>query len=404
LLGIICSCRMWKRSHLLDIMPTNALLPGFADSKRHYPILDGLRGVAALMVVVFHLFEAHAASRFVQIINHGYLAVDFFFVLSGFVIGYAYDDRWRSMTFGEFCKRRLIRLHPMIVAAMLIGALMFYFQAGAVFPKIQDTPLWLMLVVMFIGMTLLPVGASLDFRGWGEMHPLNGPAWSLFYEYVGNLLYALFVRKFSNRMLGVCVLAAGAVLVHHCVTGPQGDVIGGWSLAPEQVRLGLTRLLYPFFAGLLLSRMVDVGRVRHAFLLSSAMIVAVLAMPRIGGEQGLWMNGLYESACIIAVFPLVVYLGASGSLHSPLATRVCSFLGGISYPLYIIHYPFVYTYTAWVTNHKVTVRDGWPVAIGALLASVALACMCLKFYDIPVRQWLTRRFMRTTAPALATQQ
>ena len=385
-------------------MTTQTTSTGFADSKRHYPILDGLRGVAALMVVAFHLFEAHAASRFVQIINHGYLAVDFFFLLSGFVIGYAYDDRWRSMTVGEFCKRRLIRLHPMIVVAMLVGAALFYFQQGVAFPKIQDTPLWLVLALMFIGMTLLPVGGALDVRGWGEMHPLNGPAWSLFYEYVGNLLYALFVRRFSKVALGLCVFLAGCALVHHCVAGPQGDVIGGWSLDPAQVRLGLTRLLYPFFAGLLLSRVVKVGRVRHAFLLSSAIVVATLAMPRFGGEQAVWMNGLYESVCIIAVFPLVVYLGASGSVHEGPAARACNFLGGISYPLYITHYPFVYAYTAWVVTNKVTLREGAPVALATLLLCVLLAHVCLKYYDIPVRRWLTRRYMRqAVAPALASK-
>ncbi|TQK08178.1 acyltransferase [Herbaspirillum sp. SJZ107] len=385
-------------------MTTQTASTSFADSKRHYPILDGLRGVAALMVVAFHLFEAHAASRFVQIINHGYLAVDFFFLLSGFVIGYAYDDRWRSMTVGEFCKRRLIRLHPMIVVAMLVGAALFYFQQGVPFPKIQDTPLWLMLALMFIGMTLLPVGAALDVRGWGEMHPLNGPAWSLFYEYVGNLLYALLVRRFSRVALGLCVFLAGCALVHHCVAGPQGDVIGGWSLDPAQVRLGLTRLLYPFFAGLLLSRIVRVGRVRHAFLLSSAIVVAALAMPRFGGEQAVWMNGLYESVCIIAVFPLVVYLGASGSVHAGPVARMCNFLGGISYPLYITHYPFVYAYTAWVVTHKVTLRDGAPVALATLLLCVLLAHACLKYYDIPVRQWLTRRYMgKAAAPALPSK-
>jgi hypothetical protein len=79
-------------------------------SKPHYEILDGLRGVAAVMVIVFHLFEAHAGgSHLTQIINHGYLAVDFFFMLSGFVIGYAYDDRWNRMTVGTFFKRRIIR-------------------------------------------------------------------------------------------------------------------------------------------------------------------------------------------------------------------------------------------------------------------------------------------------------
>ena len=89
-------------------------------SKPHYEILDGLRGVAAVMVIVFHLFEAHAGgSHLTQIINHGYLAVDFFFMLSGFVIGYAYDDRWNRMTVGTFFKRRIIRLHPMVIMGRL---------------------------------------------------------------------------------------------------------------------------------------------------------------------------------------------------------------------------------------------------------------------------------------------
>lgn len=92
-------------------------------SKPHYEILDGLRGVAAVMVIIFHLFEAHAGgSHLTQIINHGYLAVDFFFMLSGFVIGYAYDDRWNRMTVGTFFKRRIIRLHPMVIMGSIVGA------------------------------------------------------------------------------------------------------------------------------------------------------------------------------------------------------------------------------------------------------------------------------------------
>ena len=104
----------------------------FADTKPHYDILDGLRGVAALTVVCFHLFEAYATSHLDQRINHGYLAVDFFFILSGFVVGYAYDDRWRRMSVGEFLKRRLIRLQPMVVIGALIGAAMFYTQGCSV--------------------------------------------------------------------------------------------------------------------------------------------------------------------------------------------------------------------------------------------------------------------------------
>ena len=107
----------------------------FADTKPHYDILDGLRGVAALTVVCFHLFEAYATSHLDQRINHGYLAVDFFFVLSGFVIGYAYDDRWNCMSLKGFFKRRLVRLHPMVIMGSLIGALFFYFGSAA-FPMI----------------------------------------------------------------------------------------------------------------------------------------------------------------------------------------------------------------------------------------------------------------------------
>ncbi len=100
----------------------------FADTKQHYEILDGLRGVAAVTVVCFHLFEAFATSHIDQRINHGYLAVDFFFILSGFVVGYAYDDRWQRMSAWEFLKRRFIRLHPLVVLGALIGAAVFYFQ------------------------------------------------------------------------------------------------------------------------------------------------------------------------------------------------------------------------------------------------------------------------------------
>ena len=103
-------------------------MSAFTDTKSHYDILDGLCGVAAIMVVWFHIFEAYATSHLDQNINHGYLAVDFFFILSGFVIGYAYDDRWGKMGIKEFIKRRVIRLHPMVVMGAIIGAVMFYWQ------------------------------------------------------------------------------------------------------------------------------------------------------------------------------------------------------------------------------------------------------------------------------------
>src|SRR6516225_5911199 len=134
----------------------------YLESKQHYPILDGLRGVASVIVIVFHMFETfNGGSRFKQIINHGYLAVDFFFMLSGFVIAYAYDDRWTRMTQLEFYKRRLIRLQPMVIMGSLVGAALFYFQTGPAFPLIPATPVWKMLLVMLVGCTLLPLPISM---------------------------------------------------------------------------------------------------------------------------------------------------------------------------------------------------------------------------------------------------
>ena len=284
----------------------------------------------------------------------------------------------------------------MIIMGMIIGAIGFYFSASPiVFPKISGTPVWEMLLVMFIGFTLLPVPLSMDIRGWTEMHPLNGPAWSLFFEYIANILYALFIRKFSNKALAVLVFLSGCALVHLAVTSPNGDVIGGWALDPTQIRVGLTRLFYPFFAGLLLSRMVKPGKIKNAFLWSSLLIIVVLSIPRIGGSENLWMNGLYDSLMIIFIFPLIVYIGASGRVTGTVASKVSRFLGDISYPIYIIHYPLIYIFTAWVVDNKVPMADAWLQALVVLVSSIAIAYGSLKLYDVPVRKWLAKKFLAT---------
>ncbi|GAB3011178.1 acyltransferase [Niabella terrae] len=362
-------------------------------TKPHYPILDGLRGLAAIVVVTFHLTEPLGTGYLDILVNHGYLAVDFFFLLSGFVIGYAYDDRWSKMSVKTFFKRRLIRLQPMVVLGMTLGAIGFYFTDSAIWPLIHQIPLWKMLLVMLIGYTILPVPLSMDIRGWQEMHPLNSVGWSLFFEYIANILYAIGIRKFSRTALGLLVLVAALALAHMAITSPNGDVSGGWTLNAEQLRVGFIRTMYPFFAGLLLSRIARPIRIKNAFLWCSLLVVLVLYMPRIGGAAHLWMNGLYESICIIIVFPLIVYMGASGNLYQKREQRICQFLGRISYPLYLVHYPLVYFYVAWISNQKsVSFGQALPYAVLILVGSVGLAWISLKWFDEPVRRWLTRKF------------
>jgi len=372
--------------------------PAYLETKNHYEILDGLRGVAALIVVIFHVFETYSGTRFKQVINHGYLAVDFFFLLSGFVVAYAYDDRWGKMTQWEFYKRRLIRLQPMVIMGTIIGAAFFYFQGGGqTFPMINGIPVWRMLLVMVVGFTMIPLPTSMDIRGWQEMHPLNGPAWSLFFEYIANILYAVVFRRFSKKVLAVFVVLFAAMLINYLVWGPKGDVIGGWSINAEQLNIGFTRLLYPFFAGMLLCRMGKIIHIKNAFTICSLLIIAIFFIPRIGDEQHLWMNGLYESFCIILMFPLIVAIGAGGQITGKFAKKVCKLLGDISYPIYITHYALIYTYTAWVADHKIPM--GYGLEIGALLfvVAVVIAYACLKLYDEPVREWLRKRYLMKKA-------
>ena len=375
-------------------------------SKPRYEILDGLRGVAAMLVVAYHLFETYYSGKPDQPINHGYLAVDFFFVLSGFVIGYAYDDRWNKMSTWAFFKRRLIRLHPMVIFGTLFGALMFFFGSCSTFPLINETTWWLVLLVMFWCFTIIPLPDTMDIRGWAETNPLNGPAWSLQWEYIANILYALFIRKLSKVALGICVFLFAILTVILClnidVTGFLAErdwaaytVVGGWSTTPDQLQVGLTRLLYPFFCGLLISRMGKLIKVKGGFWWCSLMIVIVLGMPWMGlGTEGAerWTNGLYEAFCIIVCFPLIVAMGAGSSVMGK-SKAINKFLGEISYPLYITHYPLIYMQMSWAESHKdAPLGTHIFVAVCIFMLAILVAYGSYKLYDLPVREWLKKKW------------
>jgi peptidoglycan/LPS O-acetylase OafA/YrhL len=379
-------------------------------SKPRYEILDGLRGVAAIIVVCFHLFETYSKGPAEQILNHGYLAVDFFFVLSGFVIGYAYDDRWDRMSIGGFFKRRLVRLHPMVIMGTFIGALLFYFGDCSDFPLINGTSWQEVVAMMLLGFTMIPATMKMDIRGWSETNPLNGPAWSLQWEYIANILYATIIRHFSKRVLALfLVFAAFLTLntamnwdVFHVLDARSYaayTVIGGWSLSPDQLCIGISRLLYPFFAGLLISRVHKLIKVKAGFWWCSLMVAALLVMPRIGGTTHLWMNGLYESIAILALFPLIVSMGA-GSSVSGRSVRVCKFFGEISYPLYITHYPLIYAQMSWVRSHPdMPLGSHIFVGVSVFILAIAIAYASLKLYDLPVRNWLKRHWLMKSSKA-----
>uniref|UniRef100_UPI003FF0AECF acyltransferase family protein n=1 Tax=Prevotella sp. TaxID=59823 RepID=UPI003FF0AECF len=367
------------------------------DSKPHYALLDGLRGVAALLVVWYHVFEGFqfAGNKpVIDFINHGYLAVDFFFILSGFVVGYAYDNRWgKTLTLGGFFRRRLIRLQPMVCMGALIGAASFLLSGMERWDGTHAT-LWLTFLAFVCGCLMLPAlpGMPREVRGNGEMFPLNGPCWSLFFEYVGNIVYALFIRRLSTRLLAVLSFALCCALAWFAVTAQSGyGSIGvGWTVDRTNILGGSLRMLCPFTMGLLLSRIFKpIHYARGAFWTSAALLLIIFHVPYIHSDGALSLNGIFEAACIIAVFPLVVWYAASGKTTDIASTRICRFLGDISFPLYIVHYPLMYAFYMWlIKTRQYTLYETWPAALAVVTASIILAWLCLKLYDMPVRKWL----------------
>lgn len=372
----------------------------FLDVKPHYDLLDGLRGVAALLVLWYHIFEgyAFAGNSMIETFNHGYLAVDFFFMLSGFVIGYAYDDRWgKGLTMKDFFKRRLIRLHPMVIMGAVLGVITFYIQ-GCVQWDGTQVAISMVVLSLVCSIFLIPAmpGLGYEVRGNGEMFPLNGPCWSLFFEYIGNIIYALFIRRLSTKVLTVVVVLLGMALAGFVIfdISGYGNLGVGWTLDGMNLMGGLLRMLFPFSIGMLMSRIFKPIKVRGAFWICSAILTALFAVPYLEGMETICLNGLYEAFCVIIVFPILVWIGASGTTTDRKSTTICKFLGDISYPLYVIHYPLMYLFYAWlIKNELYTFGETYQMALGVYFGSIILAYLCLKLYDEPVRKYLAKLFL-----------
>ena len=379
---------------------SNISASAFSDTKAHYDLLDGLRGVAALMVIWYHVFEgfAFASNSAIETLNHGYLAVDFFFILSGFVIGYAYDDRWgKSLTMKDFFKRRLIRLHPMVIMGAVLGAITFCIQGSVQWDgthvAISMIMLSLLCTIFFI--PAMP-GVGYEVRGNGEMFPLNGPCWSLFFEYIGNILYALFIRRLSNKALTVFVVLLGVALAAFAVfnVSTYGNIGVGWTLDGVNFLGGSLRMLFPFSLGMLMSRNFKPMKVKGAFWICAIALIALFSVPYLDGLAQLCMNGVYEAFCVIVAFPIILWIGASGTTTDKQSTKICKFLGDISYPVYVIHYPLMYLFYAWlIENQLYTLGETWHVALCVFILSIILAYLCLKLYDEPIRKYLAKRFL-----------
>jgi peptidoglycan/LPS O-acetylase OafA/YrhL len=351
------------------------LSPDLLKTKQHFDILDGLRGIAALAVVIFHFMEWVFTDVSKNFIGHGFLAVDFFFCLSGFVIGYAYDDRIRKIGVGEFFKSRLIRLHPLVVLGSVLGLLGFLLDPFAS-PLAYDAGELLLLFVCSLFLIPLPLMEDRAFNLFG----LNAPSWSLFWEYVANIFYAFVLYKVGRRILAaLTILAAASICI---VSYRAGNLLGGWS--KDNFLDGGARVAYSFLAGLFLYRANWIIKNRLQFTGLAILLFLAFIMP---GSKWNWLT---ETLVVLFYFPLLVSLGA-GSSQLPQWKKICRFSGNISYPLYMTHYAAIWVFGNYYTNEKPPADELPYIIIPGIIFLVVIAYFVMVFYDIPVRRYLAKK-------------
>ncbi|XHR95048.1 acyltransferase family protein [Mucilaginibacter sp. UC70_90] len=352
------------------------LTPAVLKTKQHFEILDGLRGIAAIAVVTFHFMEIAYPDYSKDFIGHGFLAVDFFFCLSGFVIGYAYDDRIGKMGIKEFFKSRLIRLHPLVVFGSVLGLLGFIFDPFNAQPITRSAG---SIFLLFLSSILMIPNATMIER-YFNLFSFNAPAWSLFWEYVANIVYALVLYRFTRRYLIILVIISAIAIC--CVAGRSGNLMGGWS--GDTFWDGGVRIAYSFTAGLLVYRYNLIIKNKIGFIGLSVLLMLAFLMP-----FSSW-NWLTEPFVVIIYFPLLVALGAGAVLHNGLR-KICVFSGSISYPLYMTHYFVMWMFGSYYATNKPDAVHLAYIIMPGLIVLVTFAYLVMVGYDIPLRHYLTER-------------
>ncbi len=323
---------------------------------RRYETLDGLRGVAAVGVMLYHIGGWTGRP---WLVSHGYLAVDFFFCLSGFVLAHAYGRR--EIGWWGFMGQRLIRLWPLIVLTMLGGACV-------IIQHRERVPEWLGL-----GLLMIPRLWS-EEPGFAPIFPLNPPAWSLFFELaVGALWFPIRRLGLMGHLLMVVLLIPVMGYVAH----GMGGVLTGWDRATFVVS-GL-RTAFAFLLGWGCYRIQSEIELSAPAWLLAILLALVLSFP--------WtaLNWLYDFVCLSAVFPLMVLAGRRDP--AGLMGRLARASGAISYPLYALHW---LGWELMLRLFRAIGGKGYPLGFAAVAIPVIVlfAWAVLKLFDEPVRRRL----------------
>jgi peptidoglycan/LPS O-acetylase OafA/YrhL len=348
-------------------------------TKQHFQILDGLRGLAAVAVVIFHFMEIAVPDYHDSFIAHAYLAVDFFFCLSGFVIAYAYDEKLKTIGVATFLKLRLIRLHPLVIIGSVIGLAAFAFDPlSRLFEAYQAKAL-----PLFISSCLMIPYPLVQERYFNLFH-LNPPTWSLFWEYIANIFYALVLVRLRHKALWIITSIAALVLFAEAYR--SGNLAVGWG--GDNYLGGAARVSFSFTAGILIYR--SQWKIKNAigFWGIALLLAGVFLIPF--SDQG---NFIIDPLMVIFFFPLLIILGIGATLGHK-TSRFCQFSGDISYPLYMIHYPFIWLFMSYVESKHPSLQQMTMVMVLGVVALIGLAQLTYLFLDLPIRNYLMKNLKR----------
>lgn len=354
-------------------------------SQHTYLTLDGIRGVAAVLIVIRH--SRYFFGDFQP--SESFLAVDLFFALSGFVLAHAYTERLNgSMTAGEFMKARAIRLFPLYALGLFLGVLVALASIHSGFGLIPPEAVPWAVALGAVGLPTPPIG------GTDDIYPLNPVHWSLFFEMVANLVMVLFWRRLTLRAIGaLCAISAAGLFIAVPYLG-GADAGFEWNT----FAVGFARVGFSFFAGIGIYRLKD----RFTYRIPAAAALLLTAV-LLGVSPPEAARSWYELACILLIFPWLI-LGASNA--EPMrGAALFRFLGVTSYAIYALHHPAQRLVNGAFLKLGINVTDYAPWGGVSLVSALLLGCWAVdRVYDAPARRWLTARFQRqlaTTEPKTA---